>query len=121
MKRSSRFINIGITAALIAAGLWFLYWGYGPLSDNNSWWSMHQGWNGHGAMMGFGSGMGVFGLLFWGLILFVAVISLKARAHRPIESAPTKPYEPLEILKQRYARGEINKEKFKALRHDLGA
>ena len=120
MTRSKRFISIGITAGLIAAGFWFLHHlDYGPLSASNSWWSMHQGWNGPGAMMGFGSGMGIFMLLFWGLIIF-ALVSLIAKANRPIDSTANSLHDPLEILKQRYARGEINKKQFEALRHELG-
>jgi putative membrane protein len=120
MKRSSALISIGITAALIAAGIWFLFhWGFGPWSNNGGWWSMHQGWYGPDTMMGYGGGMGIMGLLFWGLVI-VVIISLIARARSPVDSTTSRPYDPLEILKQRYARGEIDKDQFKALRHDLG-
>jgi putative membrane protein len=119
MKRS--IISIGITTALIAAGIWFLFHsGFGPWSDNGGWWSMHQGSYGPGTMMGYGGGMGIFGLLFWGLLI-VVIVSLLAGARKPIDSTATKPYGPLDILKQRYARGEIDREQFKALRHDLRA
>ncbi len=121
MTHSKTFIRIGITAGLFAAGFWFLHhWSYGTLSGSNDWWSMHQGWNGPGAMMGFANGMGIFMLLFWGLIVF-ALVSLIAKANRPIESTAARLQDPLEILKQRYARGEVNEEQFKAMRHDLGA
>jgi len=83
------------------------------------------GW-GHGpGMMGWGFGMGWFGLImmgvFWILIIVAIiflirwlVVSSRAGSHgqKPEETA-------LEILKKRYARGEINKEEFEQKKRDL--
>ena len=81
---------------------------------------------GHGpGMMGWGYGMSWFGPIimaaFWiavivGIVFLIRwlVLSTRARSHgtTPGDSA-------LEILKKRYARGEIDKEEFEAKKRDL--
>jgi len=81
---------------------------------------------GHGpGMMGWGYGMGWFGIIimaaFWiavivGIVFLIRwlVVSTRTggRGGRPEDSV-------LEILKRRYARGEINKEEFEEKRKDL--
>ncbi len=73
---------------------------------------------GYGMMGGFGF---VFVIIFW--ILIVALIVLLIR--RLVSSGPTRISSPpqedsaLEILKKRYARGEIDKEEFEAKKKDL--
>jgi putative membrane protein len=70
-----------------------------------------------GMMDGYGYGMGgmwILGLIFWILILAGIVLLIKylwegRGAH---ESA-------LEVLKKRYARGEISKEEFEEKKKDL--
>ncbi len=77
-------------------------------------WGMHpMGWM--GGM--WGMGMMFMMLLFWflvivGLILVVRWFLSDQRERRGGDSA-------LEILRQRYARGEINKEEFEAKKRDL--
>ena len=83
------------------------------------------GW-GHGpGMMGGGFGMGWLGLMmmafFW-ILIIVAIIFLirwfiitshgRSPGQKPEETA-------LEILKKRYARGEIKKEEFEEKKRDL--
>lgn len=69
---------------------------------------------GYGIMSG---GMWIIGLLFWLLILVGLILLIKylwegAGAKRTEESA-------LEVLKKRYARGEISKEEFEEKKKDL--
>jgi putative membrane protein len=76
-------------------------------------WGMHpMGWMG-GL---WGIGMMFMMLLFWVLIIAGLVLGvrwfLSQDKERRIDSA-------LEILRQRYARGEINKEEFEAKKKDL--
>lgn len=77
-------------------------------------------------MMGWGYGMGWFWIilmaLFWvavivGIIFLIMwlFVSIGAKGH-----GTTSEDSPLEILKRRYARGEINKEEFEAKKKDLG-
>ena len=84
------------------------------------------GWQGYGyGMMGPGM-MGGFGTMFLMPILWIAVIGLIIWA---VVAAVRRPGEPdgparsadsaLEILKRRYARGEINKQEYEERKKDL--
>ncbi|MBI2492231.1 MAG: SHOCT domain-containing protein [Candidatus Rokubacteria bacterium] len=75
-------------------------------------------------MMGWGGGPGLAGgllmLLFWGVLIVAAVVGVRwlwdqsrpAAGHGREESS-------LEILKRRYARGEIGREEFELKKRDL--
>ena len=76
-------------------------------------WGMHpMGWM--GGMWGIG--MMFMMLLFWILVIAAIVLGVRwlmsDQRERRTDSA-------LEILRQRYARGEINKEEFEAKKKDL--
>ncbi len=73
----------------------------------------------YGMMDGYsmGYGMGILWLIFWilviiGLVLLIRYLWESGGAKREQESA-------LEILKKRYARGEISKEEFEEKKKDL--
>ena len=123
MNRSNPWLKLAIVAAVLAAGFWMLNsWGYGPLNNFRGSWSMGRGGYG-GQMMGYGSGygMGIGMLLFWGLIIF-AIVSLVAGSfsNRQHPDQPAGQSEDaLQILKKRYARGDISKAEFDAMRRDL--
>lgn len=73
-------------------------------------------------MYGGGWGMGYGGpfmILFWVLIVIGVVLLVKWLAGQ--SSAGTGPREraPLDILRERYARGEIDREEFEQKRRDL--
>lgn len=57
----------------------------------------------------------VFQVVFWGLII-LAVVSL-VRKHN--NDAYYKKKSPLDVLKERYASGEIGKEQFEQMKNDL--
>jgi putative membrane protein len=63
-----------------------------------------------------GIGMMFFMLLFWGLVIVGVVLGIRwlLNQGREPRSDPA-----LEILRQRYARGEIDKEEFEAKKRDL--
>ena len=75
-------------------------------------------WGYHG--YGFGGGIGM--LLFWGLIIIGVVWLVRSFAAKP-DSGTSEPKArdktPLEILAERYARGEIDKAEFEQKRKDL--
>lgn len=66
----------------------------------------------------FGMGFGAFGfifmILFWGLIIWL-IIWIITRATKPQESKES----PLEILKKRFAKGEITKKEYDSMRKTL--
>lgn len=64
--------------------------------------------------MGFG-GMMWYGWIFWIVILGIAVYLIVKLANRGGAGSET----PLDILKKRYARGEITKEEYESMKKDL--
>lgn len=81
--------------------------------------SSEWGWGMHPMMYGaWGFGMMFMMVLFWGLIVVGVVLAIRWLGGQGKE---TRSDSALEILRQRYARGEINKEEFEAKKKDLGA
>ncbi len=82
-------------------------------------------------MMGFGFGMFGIGMLlmilFWVLIIggavWLVMTLVRGSQGHSASLTPTTPagQTPLDVLKARYAKGEITKEQFEAMKHDLGA
>jgi putative membrane protein len=76
-------------------------------------------------MFGFGmmGGLGfILPILFWVLIIGLGVWLISGRSRSPHMDQPANSSQPesaLDILKKRYARGEITKEQFDAMKHDL--
>lgn len=59
-------------------------------------------------------------LLFWGVLIFVIVALVRWMSGMPGAGAGGRSEgRALEILKERYARGEINKEEFEQKKRDL--
>jgi putative membrane protein len=79
-----------------------MMWGYGP---GMGWWML------------FG---GIIFVLFWGAIIALIVWVVR-RIGRDTSVSSTGRNTPLEIAKERYARGEITKEQFDQIKRDLGA
>jgi putative membrane protein len=78
-------------------------------------WGMHPMWGVWGL---WGIGMMLAMFLFWGLVIAGIVLGIRwlAGERRPRQSDRAR-----EILRERYARGEINREEFDARRKDLEA
>ncbi len=57
--------------------------------------------------------------IFWILLIVVVVVLVKAFSGRSPDSPAERHETPLEILKARYARGEINEEEFERRRREL--
>ena len=77
-------------------------------------------WSMHPMMFMWGAGglvMMLMMLVFWGLVIAGLVVGLRWLIG---QSRPASRDEALEILRQRYARGEIDKQEFDTRRRDLG-
>ena len=66
---------------------------------------------------GWGGGMWLGMVLFWGVI--IAVIVLLARFLGSDAAARSGDKTPLQILKERYARGDIDKDEYEQKKRDL--
>lgn len=80
--------------------------------------------HGYGGMMGsygFGAGWMIFGFIFWILIIVGIVLLIKwfIDQSKTVSTEPRATETALDILKKRYARGEIGKEEFEEKRRDL--
>ena len=72
--------------------------------------------NGMGGGWGMGFG-GPFAILFWILVIVSVVVLVKWLVDQSSASKDKSP--PLEILRERYARGEINREEYEQKKKDL--
>jgi putative membrane protein len=76
-------------------------------------------WNWFGGMgwwMMFG---GLLMLVFWGGIIALIVWGVKKLVERGSGSDITQKHDPLDIAKERYARGDISREEFEQIKKDL--
>ena len=76
-------------------------------------WHMWDMPDGMGWWMAFG---GVWMVVFWGGLIALTVWGIKKLTER---GDSTQKRTPLDITKERYARGEISKEEFEQLKKDL--
>ena len=75
------------------------------------------GWGGHPMMWGaWGFAMMIMMFLFWVMIIVAVVLGIRWLMAQGKESRSDAA---IEILRQRYARGEINKDEFETRRKDL--
>ena len=100
---------LGRFIGLAAAGLPTVAW-----AQERSWeWGRHPMWGMWGA---WGLGMMLFMLVFWVVVIVGLAFAFRWLFTQGRESRSDSA---LEILRQRYARGEINKEEFDTKKRDL--
>lgn len=81
---------------------------------------MGGGMMGGGMMGGWGWFMPIIALLFWALPIWLLVLLIQGLSQpRGPEPGPRERNSALELLKQRYARGEISKEEYEEKKGDL--
>ena len=113
-RKTSTLLSLGFSAVLIAAATWLLY-----THNAGIWNGSGRGGMGYDHMLG--SGMGIVMIIFWivligGLVLLVsATINVIRTFHKRDDEMQT----PLEILKQRFARGEIDRDEYEENRRHL--
>jgi putative membrane protein len=119
MSRTGRSIVIGVVILfllLMGAALIF------PLICGSGYGSGYGGMMGPWMMGGFGNFGALLGLLFLVLVVggvawFVVTLARNSGSEAPLPGSDT----PLEILKRRYAGGEITKEQYEAMKRELGS
>ena len=113
-RKTSTLLSLGVSAALIAAAIWLLY------KHNAGMWMGGGRWGmGYHHMMG--GGMGIVMIIFW-VVLIGALVLLVSGMINGIRSSQANHDDlrkPLEILKQRYALGEIDKAEYEDKRRSL--
>ncbi len=79
--------------------------------------------SGFGNMMGgwgsFGLFAWIFMIIFW-ILIILGVVALVRHLGGTKQNSVNKDKTPLDILKERYAKGEINKKEFEEMKKDLG-
>lgn len=84
-------------------------------------WAQERPWDwGHPMMWGWGMGMMVMMLVFWGLVIAGVVLLVRWLAGLGGGRDGGRTDRALEILRERYARGDIDREEFESRRRDLG-
>ncbi len=117
MSRTAWVIVIGIAVLVI---LMLISGLVAPLLYGRGYdgWGMMGGY-GFLPMMGIGMGFGM--IIFWVLIIAGGVWLVQSLSHGAGSNTVTPPSEsPFEILKRRYAKGEITKDQFDQMKRDLG-
>ncbi len=117
MSKKAWLALIGISVVIIlifGAGVWLLTMGRG--------YGFGWGMMGRGMMFGypFMGGIGMF--LFWLLVIVGVVWLIQSSARGAGATGANAPASesPLDILKRRYAKGEITKEQFEEMKNTLG-
>jgi putative membrane protein len=78
------------------------------------------GWRIH-PMWGWGWGIGMMGmmLLFWGVVIFAGVTGIRWFVNQTKQTKQPRTDSAMEILRERFARGEIEKDEFEAKKKEL--
>ena len=86
-------------------------------------WGGRGNWETYPMMGGWGMGWfgGIFMLVFWILVIVAIIFFIRWLIHssRGVPGSSQSGSRAMEILKERYARGEINKEEFDEKKKDL--
>ena len=99
--------------------LWHGPWTYAVAADGQDWgpWGMHMMWG------SWGIGMIFMMFLFWAVLIVALVLFIRwlitagGRGHQAVTGPGAE--SALDILKKRYARGEISKAEFQDMHQDL--
>lgn len=82
-------------------------------------WGNYGGYGWDGMMGGMGIGL-ISMVLFWVLIIVGIVVLVKWLAGGPVAPGQPPTRTALDILRERYARGEVEREEFEQKKRDLG-
>ena len=74
-------------------------------------------YNGYGIGLGMGFFSWVFMALFWAAVIWLIVWLVNQNKHSGNKDTGTR--KPLDILKERYAQGEITKKEYNSIKKDI--
>jgi putative membrane protein len=114
--KKNTLMSLGISLALIALGIWFLSYHMNFIGFG------HRGWNMTNHMSFGGGGMGIVMILFWlAVIAAIALVvgSVLSGTQTPGNLERPAPPDALDILKRRYANGEIDRSQYETMKHHL--
>jgi putative membrane protein len=98
-------------SGLLATGATIMGYGYGPH------WGMMGGW-------GYGYGFGLIHMVVWVIILIAIIVGIiwlvRSLAATGGQYGPPRRSAGLDVLEERYARGEINRDEYLEKKRDLG-
>ncbi len=80
-------------------------WSCNMMGDIGGWWGMGFGW--------------ISMILFWGLVILAIAALAKWLMQQPPGGGSPRDKMPLQILQERYARGEIDREEYEQKKQDL--
>jgi len=80
-------------------------------------WMMNNGY--YGGMGGFGFLGFLFMILWWAFIIALVIAAIKWLTHGSRGSRGAGEKSPMEILQERYAKGEITKDEYQEIRKEL--
>ncbi len=118
MTSSSKSLLLVLAASVLSAFV------LSPCDEALAQWGQFGGWHMGPGMMG-GCGMGWFGMIlmvaFWILVIIGLVLLIKwlVQTTRGGKEAGQGSSQAIDILKERYARGEIDREEFEEKKSDL--
>ncbi len=113
-RKTSTLLSVGISAALIAAAILLLH------RRNRHMWIDSWHWSGDFNTM-MGGGMGIVMIIFW-IVLIGALVLLVSGLINGIHGSRQNAddsRQPLDIIKQRFARGEIDEAEYEEKRRRL--
>lgn len=110
-RTSSTWIIVAVIAAVVV--LIMLFGGVGLMGFGMM--------GGYGYAHGFSPWWGVLMMVLWVLVIggIVALVFWALRERQVLPTGRVRESEALEILKQRYAKGEISREEYERMRQDL--
>lgn len=115
-RKVSTLLSVVISIALIMGAIWFLFYHQNSFGYGNGQWIMP-----HHMTIG-GAGMGIIMILFWvAVIAAIAIVISGIFSGRQSTGGSDNQSYPnaLEILKSRYARGEIDKTQYQSMKQEL--
>ncbi len=124
MRRNDRglWIALGVLVLVLLAGPALgggMMGGYGPGGMMGGWYRT-AALGGNGRLWGLSIGLGgLMMLAFWGALIALAVLLFRRVGGSTGGPSPTEAEAPMDVLKRRFAAGEITPEQYEEMRHAL--